>query len=96
MVSPGTQKRNFTHVDDIINGIILVGENGFGDNYGIGSPESFSIIDIANMFNEAKIQMLPERPGNRMEAELMTQKIQDLGWKPKNKIIDYIKNFKNE
>lgn len=96
VVSPGTQKRNFTHVDDIIKGIILVGENGEGDNYGIGSPESFSIIDIANMFKNAKIQMLPERPGNRMEAELMTQKIQGLGWESKNKVIDYINNFKNE
>jgi len=27
VVSPGTQKRNFTHVEDIINGLILVGEH---------------------------------------------------------------------
>ena len=94
VVSPGTQKRNFTHVEDIINGIILVGENGFGDDYGIGSPESFSIIEIANMFKGAKIEMIPERPGNRMEADLITQKIQDLGWESKNKVIDYINNFK--
>jgi len=37
VVSPGTQKRNFTHVDDIISGLILVAENGYGDNFGIGS-----------------------------------------------------------
>ena len=96
VVSPGTQKRNFTHVDDIIKGIILVGEKGEGDDYGIGSPESFSILEIANMFPNAKINMLPERPGNRMEAELMTQKTQDLGWESKNKVIDYINNFENE
>ena len=96
VVSPGSQKRNFTHVDDIINGIILVGENGFGDDYGIGSPESFSIIEIANMFKGAKIEMIPERPGNRMEADLITQKILDLGWKPKNKISNYIENKKQE
>ena len=77
-----------------MKGIILVGENGFGDDYGIGSPESFSIIEIANMFKGAKIQMIPERPGNRMEADLITQKIQDLGWKPKNKISNYIENKK--
>ncbi len=28
IVSPGTQKRNFTHIDDIINGLVLVGEMG--------------------------------------------------------------------
>ena len=92
VVSPGTQKRNFTHVDDIINGIILVGENGFGDNYGIGSPESFSIIEIANMFNDAKIEILPERPGNRMSADVVTEKTKSLGWSPKWSIKEYIVN----
>ena len=92
VVSPGSQKRNFTHVDDIINGIILVGENGFGDNYGIGSPESFLIIDIANMFKGAKIEMIPERPGNRMSADVVTEKTKSLGWSPKWSIKEYIVN----
>ena len=37
VVSPGTQKRNFTHIEDIINGLVLVGEQGYGDEFGIGS-----------------------------------------------------------
>ena len=92
VVSPGIQKRNFTHVDDIIRGIILVGEKGEGDDYGIGSPDSFSIIEIANMFNDAKIEMLPERPGNRMTAEVKTEKTIALGWLPTMRVINYIKN----
>ena len=28
VVSPGTQKRNFTHVDDIVSGLLLVAEKG--------------------------------------------------------------------
>ena len=43
VVSPGTQKRNFTHIDDIIDGLVLVGENGYGDEFGIGSPESYTV-----------------------------------------------------
>lgn len=39
IVSPGTQKRNFTHIDDIVEGLIIVGENGYGDEFGIGSEE---------------------------------------------------------
>jgi UDP-glucose 4-epimerase len=31
VVAPGTQVRNFTHVDDIVRGLILVGEKGIGD-----------------------------------------------------------------
>ena len=67
VVSPGNQKRNFTHVDDIIDALILVGENGYGDEFGIGSEESFSILEVAKLF-DGKIEMLPERRGNRMNA----------------------------
>ena len=91
VVSPGTQKRNFTHVEDIINGLILVGENGTGDDYGIGSKESFTILEIANLFNR-EIQMLPERAGNRMNSDVFTEKTLALGWSPKKSIVEYIKN----
>lgn len=91
IVSPGTQKRNFTHVNDIIKGIILVGEKGAGDDYGIGSQESFSILDVANLF-KCKIKMIPKRAGNRMSAELMTDKIIELGWNPTISLRDYIKD----
>ena len=50
VVSPGTQKRNFTHIDDIINGLVLIGEHGYGDEFGIGNEESFSILEVAEMF----------------------------------------------
>lgn len=89
VVSPGTQKRNFTHIDDIINGIILVGENGFGDEFGIGSEESYTVLEIAQMFG-GEIKMLPERNGNRMSAEVMTGKTKTLGWSIKKNIKDYI------
>ncbi len=89
VVSPGTQKRNFTHVQDIIDGLILVGEKGNGDNYGIGSPESYSILEIADFF-KTPILMIPERPGNRMDAEIDTSKTEALGWKPKWSIKDYL------
>ena len=93
VVRPGTQKRNFTHVDDIINGLILVGEKGEGDDYGLGSHESFSILEIANMFYNAKIEMLPERLGNRMTAEVKTDKTIALGWLSRYSVTDYINNI---
>ncbi len=92
VVSPGTQKRNFTHVDDIIKGLILIGENGMGDNYGIGSPHSFSILEIAKMFG-GKIKMLPERIGNRITADVITEKTRELGWAPTYSVKEYIKNL---
>lgn len=89
IVSPGTQKRNFTHIDDIVNGLVLVGENGYGDEFGIGSGESFSIKEIAQMFG-GEIQMLPERQGNRMTADVVTAKTEALGWKATKDIKEYI------
>ena len=90
VVSPGTQKRNFTHIDDIINGLILVGENGYGDEFGIGSPESYTILEIAQKFG-GEIIMLPERKGNRMTADVVTAKTETLGWKATKSINDYIR-----
>ena len=95
IVSPGSQKRNFTHIDDIISGLILVGENGYGDEFGIGSPDSYSIKEIAEMFG-GKIDMLPERKGNRMTADVMTAKTEALGWKPTKSIKEYIKEMKTK
>jgi len=89
IVSPGTQKRNFTHIDDIIDGLVLVGENGYGDEFGIGSGEAFTIKEVAEMY-DGEIVMLPERKGNRMSADVVTAKTEALGWKPKKKLQDYI------
>ena len=95
VVSPGTQLRNFTHIDDIISGLVLVGEKGEGDNYGIGCSCSYSILDIAKMFG-GSIEMLPERKGNRMASEVMCERTRNLGWKEKATIKDYIKNVTRE
>jgi len=92
VVSPGTQRRNFTHVSDIIKGLISVGENGFGNDFGIGCAESFSILEIAKMFN-GQIAMLPERAGNRMMADVITTKTEKLGWQAEISIKDYIESY---
>lgn len=92
VVRPGTQKRNFTHVNDIVRGLIAVGEHGSGDEYGIGSPEKLSVIEVANLF-KSDIVFLPEREGNRLDADLMDLKIKELGWEVEMKLEDYIDEF---
>jgi len=89
VVSPGTQKRNFTHIDDTIDALVLVGENGLGDEFGIGSGEAFTIKEVAEMYG-GTIEMLPERRGNRMVAEVVSDKTRALGWAPKRKLAEYI------
>ncbi|WP_416695871.1 NAD-dependent epimerase/dehydratase family protein [Candidatus Pseudothioglobus sp. Uisw_050_01] len=92
VVNPGLQRRNFTHVDDIIEGLILVAEKGHGDEFGIGNPKSYSILEIAKMFG-GNVQMLPERQGNRMSGDVITTKTEALGWFIKHNIEDYIRKL---
>ncbi len=90
---PGTQRRNFTHIDDIIEGIRMVGERGSGDEYGLGHPDSYSILEVAELFGN-EIQMLPERPGNRMNSKADVRRAElELGWKPKMNLPQYIKEI---
>lgn len=89
VTAPGTQKRNFTHVDDIVDGLLLVGEKGLGDEFGLGASESYAILELAELFG-GPIEMRPEVAGNRMEARLDTTKANALGWRAKRKVKDYI------
>jgi len=93
VVCPGEQKRNFTHVDDIVDALILVGEHGYGDEFGIGSSEAYSIKEIADMFG-GQIKMIPERRGNRMTADVITDKTIALGWSAKHSIKDWIEKLR--
>lgn len=89
IVSPGTQKRNFTHVNDIVSGLEFVALKGFGDGYGIGSSESYSIIQLAKLLG-LKYKLIPPKKGNRMTAELKVSKTKKLGWRCKYNLEDYI------
>lgn len=91
VVSPGTQVRNFTHIDDTVDALVLIGEHGHGDEYGIGNPQGYTILEVAQMYG-AEIKMLPERKGNRKIASVVSDKTRELGWEPKRNLKDYIDN----
>lgn len=90
VTSPGTQLRNFTHIDDIVDGLMLAGFQGSGDGWGIGSDEKYSILDLVEML-EAEPIMTPEKPGNRMDGELKTDQLKSLGWSCQRSLPEYIK-----
>ena len=93
VVLPGNQKRNFTHISDIVDGLVIIGEYGYGDEFGIGSKKSYSVNEVANLFG-GKIKYLTERKGNRLDSKLITKKTSELGWKPKFELKDYIEILK--
>lgn len=89
VVAPGTQKRNFTHIDDIVEGLILVGEKGYGDDFGLGSSREYSVMEVAQLFSR-RIIMLPERPGNRLSSDIDTSKSTSIGWRVTHGLEDYV------
>jgi len=92
---PGTQRRNFTHVLDIVDGLMLVGEQGSGDEYGLGHPDSYSVREVAELFG-GTIEMMPSRPGNRMTSSVDVRRAElELGWQPKRDLPSYITELKH-
>jgi UDP-glucose 4-epimerase len=92
---PGTQKRNFTHVYDIVDGLVLVGERGVGDEYGLGNPTAYSVLEVAQLFG-GDIEYLDERPGNRSSSGVDVHRASlELGWKPQHNLSDYIMAIKD-
>ncbi len=90
---PGTQTRNFTHVYDIVDALILIGEKGEGDDFGIGDGKAYTIREVAEMFSD-EVVMLPARAGNRLTSTVETEKTSTLGWSAQKHLADYIQEFK--
>lgn len=88
--SPGTQTRNYTYISDIIDGLILVGEKGMHDEYGLGNEKAYSVLELAKFF-DVPITMLPAPKGNRQTNWLDTSKSHELGWEAKVSLEEGIK-----
>jgi UDP-glucose 4-epimerase len=95
VVSPGDQRRNFTHVHDIVDGLLLVGERGESDGYGIGADQSYSVLEVAQLFG-GEILMMPERAGNRLTAGADNAKVKALGWTQKRHLPAWIEQVKQD
>ncbi len=93
IVKPGTQRRDFTHINDIINGCILAWQKGNQNEYMLGTKKTYSINEIAKMF-KTKIKYIPERPGERFGSIIPNNNAKKiLGYTAKIDIKDYIQNF---
>lgn len=98
IVGKGTQRRDFTHVDDIVRAnikasTIFLNERYFGQTYNVGTGKNYSINEIAKMFN-SKTKKIPSRPGEATETLADTMKIgRSLGWFPAKTIDTYVYQF---
>ncbi len=90
---PGTQMRAFTHVLDTVEGLVLVGEKGEGDNFGIATDETFSLLQAVEMFG-GPVEMLPATRSSRTSPDMDSEKVRALGWVPTHHLQEYIAETK--
>jgi len=93
VVKPGTQTRQFTHVDDTVKACYHAWKENKSRHYSIYNKKSYSIIEVAKMFN-SKIKFLPTRPGERYASALTSMNLSNKIYKICGNINlkDYIKS----
>ncbi len=94
----GNQKRDFTHVEDIVEANILAAtrkEDFNGDVFNIGNGKNYSINEVADMFKGKKIYGEKRIEPFETLADNTKAKLH-LGWKPKGDLKKWIINYKKE
>ena len=96
IVGDGEQRRDFTHIDDIVDALIKI---GFGtesveDAWELGTGFNYSLNEVADIFIErfgCEKKYIPQQRGNYQqtlrENDLALEK---LDWKPTDRLKEYI------
>lgn len=111
IVPPGHQRRDFTHVDDVVEANILAMKSqkvGNAEIINIGSGKNYSIWEVAffvlgfpsseaTLIESGKCVMLSKRKGEVFETLADISKAKKLlGWEPKISLEDGIKSLKSK
>ena len=97
IVKPGTQTRRFTHIVDTVNVCYEAWKKNKCFHYSISHKESYSIENVAKMFN-TKIVYLKARQGERYASALTNMSLNNKIHKRFGKIHlkNYISSFINK
>tara|TARA_R110002074_G_C12537586_1_gene665448 strand:- start:713 stop:1678 length:966 start_codon:yes stop_codon:yes gene_type:complete len=96
----GDMIRDFTYIDDIVNGIILLLDIKGKEIYNIGRGEKVNLLDFVheiekNLNRKAIKEMVAMHPADTQTTWSDTTKIKKLGYNPKVSIGEGIENFVN-
>jgi UDP-glucose 4-epimerase len=99
IVGDGEQRRDFTHVNDIVDGLIRI---GFGtetheDAWELGTGFNYSINEVADIFFEkfgCEKRYIDNQKGNYKETRRENDDaLNRLDWRPKDVLREYIENL---
>ena len=96
IVGDGQQSRDFTHVSDIVEGLIKISEGNWkGHNFDLGRGVPVKILDLAMAICEGEednVKFVPLRKNEGLHTESDWKKTESLiRWRAKENIMDYIK-----
>jgi UDP-glucose 4-epimerase len=100
IIGDGEQRRDFTHVDDIVDGLIriMTTEHFHEDAWELGTGINYSINQVYEFFKErfgSHCINLPDKKGNyRTTLRERDDALDILGWKPRDQLRDYISSLK--
>ena len=95
IVGDGEQRRDFTHVSDVVQANILAATNevhdmNYGQLYNVGNGVNYSINEIANVISDNQVN-IPSRIGESRITFAKNDKLKrTFGWKPKVNLMDWI------
>jgi len=98
VVRPGSQSRRFTHIEDTVEVCVKAWKENKCRHYSILNKKSYSILNVAKMFN-TRIKLLPTRRGERYASALTNINLSNKVYRVFGKIDlkDYIsKIIKND
>lgn len=88
----GEQRRDFTHVDDIVDALILIMEKeAYGLEFELGRGENHSVNEVAKMMNIDPIYKDGKKGEARNTLNTDHTAFTVLGWVPKIDLVNYLK-----
>ena len=99
IIGDGEQRRDFTHVDDIVEALYRIGFRNevHEDAWELGSGRNYSINEVYELF-KTKFSIdsiyLSDQPGNyRKTLRENNDALERLNWQPKDRLKDYINSL---
>ena len=95
IVPDGTQRRDFTHIDDVVNANMLamtVDHDRYGEVFNIGSGVNYSVLELAAMISNDTVMIDPRVGEAYITLADNTKAKNVLGWVPTKNIEDYIQS----
>ena len=95
IVGDGNQRRDFTHVFDVVNANILgatkeIDSEMYGQVFNVGTGNNYSVNQVSRMISSNTINMAP-RPGESRVTLANNQKLRKtFGWEPTIKLEEWI------